>query len=334
MDFTIWYWTCIKFQHNFVPPTTAERCGLELRHLRYCIAVAEEGSFTRAASRLRLAQQAVSRQIADLERELGVKLFERGARGTRLTPAGVAFVEDARGALGQTVRAALRARAQNISGQLRLAYSYLTPSHFSMVGDAIARFHQACAELGVDVRHLSTGDQSAALRGGNLDVAFGYLMSAESGEIVGDLFRDDPLIGVILPASHPLAARNQLWLHDLGALPLLMVPREVNPDVYDGVIAALAERDLNPEIATIQAVGVPAVSMVGQGGCWKLASKTMIEEIGAAEPGAVFRPFADSPLPFGLWIRRLRRGASPMAQQFADHCCEQYVNGNRTLSTV
>jgi DNA-binding transcriptional LysR family regulator len=300
---------------------------LELRHLRYCIAVAEEGSFTRAASRLRLAQQAVSRQIADLERELGVKLFERGARGARLTPAGVAFVEDARGALGQTVRAALRARAQNISGQLRLAYSYLTPSHFTMVGDVIAHFHQACPELGVDVRHLSTGDQTAALREGNLDVAFGYLMSPDTGEIVDDLFRDDPLIGVILPASHPLATRDQLWLHDLGALPLLMVAREVNPEVYDGVIAGLAERDLNPELATIQAVGVPAVSMVSQGGCWKLASKTMIEEIGAAEPGVVFRPFADLPLPFGLWLRRLRRSASSLAEQFVDYCCAKHVNG-------
>jgi LysR family transcriptional regulator, benzoate and cis,cis-muconate-responsive activator of ben and cat genes len=300
---------------------------LELRHLRYCIAVAEEGSFTRAASRLRLAQQAVSRQIADLERELGVKLFERGARGTRLTPAGVAFVEDARGAIGQTVRAALRARAQNVSGQLRLAYSYLTPPHFAEVGDAIARFHQFCPELGVDVRHLSTGDQSAALREGHIDVAFGYLMYPETGEIVDDLFRDDPVIGVILPASHPLATRGQLWLHDLGALPLLMIPREVNPEAYDGVIAALAERDLNPEIATIQAVGVPAVSMVSQGGCWKLASRTMIGEIGAGEMGAVFRPFADPPLPLGLWIRRLRRSASPLAQQFADHCCERH-NGH------
>jgi DNA-binding transcriptional LysR family regulator len=331
---TIWYWTCIKIQHNFVPTTTAVRCGLELRHLRYCIAVAEEGSFTRAASRLRLAQQAVSRQIADLERELGVKLFERGARGARLTPAGAAFVEDARGALGQTVRAALRARAQNISGQLRLAYSYLTPPHFTLVGDAVARFHQSCPDLGVDVRQLSTGDQTTSLREGSIDIAFGYLMSHETGEIVSEVFRDDPLIGVILPASHPLADRNQLWLRDLGALPLLMIAREVNPEVYDGVIAALAERDLNPELATLQAVGVFAVSLVAQGGCWKLASKTMIDEIGAAEQDVVFRPFADPPLPFGLWLRRLSRSASPLAQQFADYCCDRLVSAGTHLSSA
>lgn len=300
---------------------------MELRHLRYCIAVAEEGSFTKAASRLRLAQQAVSRQIADLERELGVKLFERGARGARLTPAGVAFVEDARGALGQTVRAALRARAQNISGQLRLAYSYLTPSHFSMMGDAIARFHHSYPTLGVDVRHLSTGDQTAALRQGSIDIAFGYLMSQETGEIVSELFRNDPFIGVLLPAAHPLAAKSQLWLRELGALPLLLSAREVNPDAYDGLLAGLADRDLNPEIATIQAIGATTISLVAQGCCWRVASKTMIDEIGPTELGVVFRPFADRPLPFALWLRRLRRNASPLAQQFADHCCQEAGNG-------
>ena len=305
---------------------------MELRHLRYCIAVAEEGSFTKAATRLRLAQQAVSRQIADLEHELGVKLFERGARGATLTPAGAAFVEDARGALGQTVRAALRARAQNISGQLRLAYSYLTPSHFAMLGDAIARFHHACPTMGVDVRQLSTGDQTGALRAGNIDVAFGYLMSAETGEIVSELFRNDPFIGVLLPAAHPLAARSQLWLRELGALPLLLSAREVNPGAYDGVLAGLADRDLNPEIATIQAIGAPTISLVAQGCCWRIASKTMIDEIGPAESGVVFRPFADRPLPFGLWIRRLGRNASPLAQQFAEHCCQDSGNGNRATS--
>jgi len=198
-----------------------------------------------------------------------------------------------------------------------------------MLGDAIAQFHHACPQLGVDVRHLSTGDQTAALREGSLDVAFGYLMSPGTGDILDDLFRDDPVIGVILPAGHPLATREPLWLRELGGLPLLMVAREINPEVYDGVIAALAERDLNPELATIQAVGVPAVSMVSQGCCWKLASKTMIEEIGPTDSGVVFRYFADPPLPFGLWIRRLRRGASPLAEQFADHCCQKHINGYR-----
>lgn len=290
---------------------------MELRHLRYCIAVAEEGSFTRAAKRLRLAQQAVSRQIADLERELGVKLFERGPRGAVLTPAGKAFVEGARGVLGETVRAVQRARAQSPSGLLRLAYSYLTPSHFALVGEAVARFHQALPDMAVTVRHLSTGAQTSALRDGGIDVAFGYLPSEETGEIVSDLLRDDPLIGVLLPARHPLAAQDPVWLRDLTSLPFVGLSRELNPVTYDSIMAGLAERGLTPEPANIEAVGAPAISLVAQGSCWKLASQTMIEEANA-EPGVVFRRFGDPPIPFGLWLRRARLGASPLGQQFAD----------------
>lgn len=294
---------------------------MELRHLRYCIAVAEEGSFTRAARRLRLAQQAVSRQIADLERELGVKLFERGARGARLTPAGTVFVEDARGALGQTLRAAQRARAKSTFGKLSIAYSYLTPAHFTLVGETIARFHQARPDLAVDVRHLSTGAQTPAIKDGTIDVAFGYLPAAETGEIVSELFQDDPIVGVLLPASDALSTREPLWLRDLGGLPLLMLARELNPVMYDSVMAGLADRWLSPELAVVQLIGVPAVSMVAQGGCWRLASVTISEEA-SNEPDVVFRRFADPPLPFGLWVRRNRQSASPLGQQFAALCRE------------
>jgi DNA-binding transcriptional LysR family regulator len=294
---------------------------LELRHLRYCIAVAEEGSFTRAARRLRLAQQAISRQIADLERELGVKLFERGARGAKLTAAGSVFVEDARGALGQTVRAAQRARAQNTRGKLCLAYSYLTPSHFSIVGETIARFHHSRPDLAVDVRHIPTGAQTFALKDGSIDVAFGYLPEPDTGELVSELFRDDPVVGVLLPASHPLAAREPLLLRDLGSLPLLMLAREQNPVAYDSVMTALADRELSPELAIVQVVGVPAVSMVAQGCCWKLASVTMSEEA-RNEPDVAFRRFADPALPFGLWVRRRRETDSELGEQFAALCRE------------
>ena len=292
---------------------------MELRHLRYFIAVAEEGSFTGAAKRLRLAQQAVSRQIADLERELGVKLFERGARGARLTPAGAAFVEGAKGALGQTVRAIQLARAQSATGQLRLAYSYLTPAHFGLVGEAVARFHGSRPNMGVSVLHLTTGAQATGLRDGNIDVAFGYLPSAETGEIVSDLIHDDPLIGVILPADHPLARREQLWLRDMAPLPLLGISRELNPVTFDSIMAGLADRGLTPELENVQAVGIHAVSLVAQGCCWKLASETMIKEADA-EPGVVYRRFADAPLPFGLWLRRAAQSTSPLVQQFGAIC--------------
>lgn len=298
---------------------TADRCGLELRHLRYFIAVAEAGSFTGAARRLHLAQQAVSRQIADLERELGVKLFKRGARGASLTPAGAAFVEGARGALGQSLRAIQLARAQSSAGQLRLAYSYLTPPHSALVGEAVAHFHATSPNMAVSVLHQTTGAQPMGLREGNIDAGFGYLPSPETGEIVSELVHNDPLIGVIIPADHRLASQRELWLRDLGSLPLLGISRQLNPVTFDSIITGLEERGLKPQLANVQAVGMHAVSLVAQRCCWKLASETMIEEA-AAEPGVVFRQFADDPLPFGLWLRHVREPASPLLQEFSDIC--------------
>jgi DNA-binding transcriptional LysR family regulator len=265
-----------------------------------------------------------------LERELGVKLFERGARGATLTAAGSVFVEDARGALGQTVRAAQRARAQNTSGKLCLAYSYLTPSHFTTVGETIARFHHSRP---VDVRHLSTGAQTFALKDGTIDVAFGYLPETDTGELVSELFRDDPMVGVLLPASHPLAAQEPLRLRDLSSLPLLMLAREQNPVAYDSVMAALAARELSPELAIVQVVGVPAVSMVAQGCCWKLASVTMSEEA-RNEPEVAFRRFADPALPFGLWIRRRRQTDSELGEQFTTLCREGRNGLSRRVSAM
>jgi DNA-binding transcriptional LysR family regulator len=109
---------------------------MDLKDLRYAIAVADEGSFTRAAARLNLAQQALSKQIGDLERELEVRLFDRMPRGTRLTPAGSAFVEAARVTLTQSQRAMAHARTTNRreSQVLRVG---LTPSSV-FAGDAAA----------------------------------------------------------------------------------------------------------------------------------------------------------------------------------------------------
>jgi DNA-binding transcriptional LysR family regulator len=126
---------------------------------------------------------------------------------------------------------------------------------------------------------------------------------------------------VLLPAAHPLAAQDPLWLRDLSSLAFLGASRELNPVVYDSVMTGLAERGLSPKPANIEALGAPAVSLVAQGYCWKLASQTMVEE-SKGQPGVVFRQFADPPLPFGLWLRRARLGASLLGQQFAAICSE------------
>jgi DNA-binding transcriptional LysR family regulator len=293
---------------------------LELRHLRYCIAVADGGGFTKAAARLNLAQQALSRQIADLERELGVRLFDRGPRGATLTPAGVAFVAEARAVLEQAGRAVDRARSEVSGGELRVAYSYLTTRHVSAMSEIIGVFHQEFPSISVQVEHLPTAAQPPALRAGTIDVGFCYLAEPEQDEFVSDLFLDDPVHGVILPATHPLASTPSMRLEDLAGLPMVVPPRALNPSLYDNHMSALAERGLHPELAFIRAIGMVGAAAVAEGS-WQLVVDSAVEQM-SEQPGVVYRRFDGPPLPLGLWIRHRPNEPSPLVERFVLSCLE------------
>src|SRR5437870_8103471 len=143
---------------------------MELRHLRYFVAVAEQGSFLRAGRRLRVAQTALSKQIRDLEREVGVKLFERLPRGARVTPAGEHFLRDARNTLESAMRAVATARRADSGSGLKFAHTELyvyTP----VVLKLLAAFRQASPETRVRVVRVDDADQHAALREHRIDVA-------------------------------------------------------------------------------------------------------------------------------------------------------------------
>ena len=143
---------------------------MELRHLRYFVAVAEERSFVRAAGRLRIAQPSLSRQIRDLERELGVKLFDRLPRGTRLTRPGQLFLEDARRTLDSAARAIDAVRQTDASGALTLATGELYVYTNELLA-LLAAFKQAAPQTAVRVVRVVEAEQRAALRDGRIDAA-------------------------------------------------------------------------------------------------------------------------------------------------------------------
>src|SRR2546425_5378920 len=143
---------------------------MELRHLRYFVAVAEEGSFLRAASRLRVAQPALSKQIRDLEREVGVKLFERLPRGARVTPAGADFLRNSRNALESAARAVATARRTGSATGLKFAHSELYV-YTAVLLKLLAAFRQASPETPVRIVRVDDVDQHAALREQRIDVA-------------------------------------------------------------------------------------------------------------------------------------------------------------------
>jgi len=204
---------------------------MELRHLRYFVAVAEEGSFLRAAGRLRVAQPALSKQIRDLEREVGVKLFERLPRGTRVTRAGEQFLGNARSALESATRAVTTARRTDSATGLKFAHSDLyvyTPVLLKL----LAAFRHASPETPVRVVRVNEVDQHAALREHRIDVAAGFVPTWPVPGLEALQLADCAVTGVLLPATHPLAAERRIRLRDLSDLVWLHPSQHTRPELY------------------------------------------------------------------------------------------------------
>ncbi len=186
---------------------------MELRHLRYFVAVAEEGSLTVAAEkRLHTAQPSLSRQLRDLEQEVGAQLFNRGARGIELTPAGRAFLDHARLALNQAAEAVAAARRAARPAKATFAVGFLTGQEV----DWLPRVTQILrAELpGIDfkVSSLYSPDVADALQSGELDL--GFLRVEPRPDVTYQLVAKEPLVA-ILPSDHRLAGGTEVEPADL-----------------------------------------------------------------------------------------------------------------------
>src|SRR5918998_2662290 len=144
---------------------------MELRHLRYFVAVAEELHFGRAAARLRIAQPPLSRQIRDLEREVGAALFERVARGVELTPAGRAFLPEARLTLAQAERAQRTAEraARGEIGRLRVGFVEAV-SYSGILPDVLGFFRMHLPNIGLSLFEMDSSHQVDAFRDGRIDL--------------------------------------------------------------------------------------------------------------------------------------------------------------------
>ena len=157
---------------------------MELRHLRYFVAIGEEQHYGRAARRLRVAQPALSRQIQDLEEELGFKLFERLPRGVKLSTAGELFLEDARRILQEVSEAAVRADrvARGRSGTLRVGFAE-NASWRGAVPDSFRRFREQHPDAELQLQPAASSAQLEAIRSGRLDIGFVNFMPKADPEL-------------------------------------------------------------------------------------------------------------------------------------------------------
>jgi DNA-binding transcriptional LysR family regulator len=219
----------------------------ELRHLVYFREVARQLHFRKAAEALAVAQPALSRQIAQMEHALGVKLFLRTQRRVELTAAGrtlLARIEPILRAL-QSVTIDCRQLSSGESGHLRIAFSGLAMA--TVLPGILREFSQRHPGIRLELNESPTSAQLAALHDGELDCGFFHPDSAVPGIETHVLLRERN--GVLLPPGHPLAKRQQLRLRDLATLPFVLFPRAHNPGFYDRILAAWAQARITPRIA-------------------------------------------------------------------------------------
>lgn len=228
---------------------------MELRHLRYFIAVAEEEHITRAAERLGMQQPPLSQQIKAIERELDVQLFRRKARGVELTDAGAAFLDDARATLAQLDQAIETTRRTARGEQGRLCIGVTSTSSFHpLVARTIRAFSEARPKVSLTLEESLSNELLQGLRDERMDAAFIRTVPAGAEGVVIQPLLHEPMIAA-LPSAHPLANEPSN-----AAIPLRRLAAETfilygppGTGMYDTIIAACHAAGFNPKVGNLGA---------------------------------------------------------------------------------
>jgi DNA-binding transcriptional LysR family regulator len=239
---------------------------MDLKHLRAAVAVADHLHFGHAAAALGVAQPPLSQQVKALETELGVTLFERTTRAVALTPAGEAFVADARTALSMVDSAARRARAAGRGESGELVIGMVGSSVHHPLPTIIRAFRARYPDVALTFHVLPTVTQVERLRAAALDL--GLLRPplpgpADDLELVS--VSREPLVAV-LPSDHRLAGRRRIAVSTLAKEPFVLFPRALGPGLHDEITALCRRGGFTPDIAQ-EAVQLPTIVGLVAAGC-------------------------------------------------------------------
>jgi DNA-binding transcriptional LysR family regulator len=217
---------------------------MELRHLRYFVAVAEELHFRRAAERLHVAQPAVSEQVRKLENELGVRLFDRTQRNVALTDAGAALLTEAYRVLRQAEAARLAARSASNRPGLRIGY--VPTALLASVPRTLRRLIAAMPNLQTTMEPGSGLEVVDAVRAGELDVAVVSLPVPTAGVRVTPLGEQRAV--AVFPVGHENAVKPQVRLEQIAPERIVVLPRDTDRPFYDSVLAACCAAGISPTL--------------------------------------------------------------------------------------
>lgn len=294
---------------------------MELRHLRYFVAVAEELSFTRAAERLHIGQPPLSQQIQALEAEVGARLFDRSKRWVRLTEAGKLFLEDARAILAQSERAAERARRaqRGEAGELRVGFTFSTP-FTPLFARTIRRYRQLYPDVALTLHEMTTLHQIDALEARKIDL--GFVRPPEVAlpdHLALTTLRRDALL-LVLASDSPLARKRKVKVADLAELPWVMYPKESGVGINHAILNMCRTAGFVPQVAMEAGEAATIIGLVAAGiGASVLPSPFQSMHL----EGVVFRPLDDAGAVTSLQLAQRRADGGALVEAFVRVALEE-----------
>lgn len=264
---------------------------MELRHLRYFVSVAEELHVSRAAARLHIAQPALSRQIRQLEDELGAELFRREKRRLTLSPTGAAFLPEARRTLASAEHAVAVTQASERGELGDLSIGFVESAAFGILPSLVKKFRQQCPAVRLQLWELVSNEQLRSLQESRLDVGF-LRIPIDGCSICTRTVVREPLMAA-LPLSHPLAKKISIRLSQLAGESFILFPRALGPHFFDQIVGACQRAGFVPKIAqeAIQMGTIVSLVAIGLGVALVPASLGNLRR-----SGVVYKQLASPPL--------------------------------------
>lgn len=286
---------------------------MELRHLRYFVAVAEEMHFGRAAERLGVSQPPLSQQVKDLERELGAELIDRSRRKIRLTHAGRLFLEEARLALSQAEKAARTARRAHRGEVGTLSVGFVGSATYEVLPEALRSFRKRYPNVGLELQTMHGAQQAEAFREGRIQV--GFLRPPVDDSLATRTLLEETLVAA-LPADHPLAGARKVSLSELAGEDFVLAPRPAGPAVYDRIVGLCQEAGFSPSVAQESAELQTVAGLVAAGmGVALLVGKP---EHLLQHRGVAYREVVDPGATWELAVAWRKDERSPVAHAFVE----------------
>src|SRR5258705_7660660 len=288
---------------------------MELRQLRYFVTVGEEQHYGRAEKCLRVAQPALSRQIKNLEEEIGFKLFERLPRGVKITAAGEFLLKETRRILQEVNDATASAKriASGQAGTLRIGFVESISWH-GIIPDSLTDFRKNQPDVELQLKALSSLEQMAAIQSGSLDAGYAIPMANPDH---GLAHFQVGVIKVVLavPKGHPLTKMKRIRLRDLVDTPFIFFPRWAIPNVYDRLMTTCARGGLTaPQIVQETSIETMMLSLVQ---CRVGVAFVNSAARWRCPPGVALLPVRDLNLAFPFALMWRKDNNSPLLAKFA-----------------